>query len=144
VQILGGVFFEMEAGDADALLCTAVIDFDPAVGGQRQFVLGDLVAFGQIRIEIILASEARMLVDGAVQCQRGAHGQFDGAFVQNRKGAGESKAYGTDIRIGRIAEVGRAAAENLGVRQKLDVDLQADDGLVFREQFGSDGRLFLR
>ena len=140
MQVFGGVFFEMKARDADALLCTAVVDFDPATGGEGQLVLGDLVAFGQIGIEIIFAGKTRMSVDGAVQRKRGAHGQFDGALVQNRQRARQAEADGTDISVWRIAEVSGAAAENLGVRQKLDVDFQTDDGLVFCEHFGGEGR----
>ena len=56
---------------------------------------------------------------------------------------GSPSANLADVRIGRIAEAGRAAAEDFRFRQKLDVDFQSDDGLVFRERFPGDGR-FLR
>ena len=141
MQILGGVFFEMQARDADALLRAIVIDLDPAIRCEGKFVLGDLIALGQIGIEIIFAGEARMFVDGTVQGKRGAHGQFDGAFVQNWQRAGETEADRADIRVGRVAEAVGASAENLGVGQKLDVDFQADDRLVLREDLGGDGRL---
>ena len=144
MQIFGGVFFKMEARDADALLCAFMIDLDPAICGEGQLVLRDLVALGQIGIEIVFAGEARMLVDGAIQGERGAHGQFDSAFVQNRQRAGQAEADRAHIRVGRIAEAVGAGAENLGVGQKLDVDFQADDGLVFREDLGGDGGLFWR
>ena len=139
MQRFAGVFFEMKARDADALFLAVVIDLDPAVGGEREFVLRDLVALGQIGIEIIFAGEARMFVNGAVQGERGAHGHFHGALVQNRQRAGQAEADGTDIGIGRIAEMRGAAAEDFGVGQKLDVDFQADDGLVFGEEFGGHG-----
>ena len=74
VQIFCGVFFEMQASDADAFFRAVVVDFNPAVGGERKFVLRDLIAFGQIGIEIIFAGKARVLMDAAMQCQRGAHG----------------------------------------------------------------------
>ena len=83
-----------------------------------------------------------MLVDRTIQRERGAHGQFDGAFVQDRQSAGQAEADRANICVGRIAKAVRAGAENFGVGQKLDVDFQADDGLVFREDFGGDGRLF--
>jgi len=57
VKGFAGIFFEMEARDADALFFTVDFDFEPAAGGQGQFVLRDLVALGQVWIEIILARE---------------------------------------------------------------------------------------
>src|SRR6202043_4137141 len=55
VEILGGVVFDVQAGDADALLCAGVLDLDPAASGQRKFVLRNLIALGQVGIEIIFA-----------------------------------------------------------------------------------------
>ena len=41
-----------------------------------------------------------------------------------------AQTYRADIRVRRIAKLGRAAAEDLGAGQKLDVDFQPDDRLV--------------
>ncbi len=71
----------MEAGDADAFLGAGDFNFEPAAGGEWQLVLGDLVALGEVRVEIVLSGEAGMVVDGAVERERGAHGHFDGALV---------------------------------------------------------------
>jgi len=57
----------------------------PAAGGERQFVLGDLVALAG-RVEIIFAGEAGWS-DGAVQGQRGTM-PFDGALVEDGESAG--------------------------------------------------------
>jgi len=38
VKGFAGIFFEMEARDADALFFTVDFDFEPAAGGQGQFV----------------------------------------------------------------------------------------------------------
>ena len=43
---------------------------------------------------------------------------------------GQAQAHRADVGVRRIAEAGRAAAENLGARQELDVDFQSDDRLV--------------
>ena len=139
VEIFGSVFFEMEARDADASSCAVGFDLQPATGGERQFVLGNLVALGEVGIEIVFASEAGMVVDRAVQGERGAHGHLDGALVEHGQSAGEAEADGTDIGVRRIAEASGAAAEDFCAREELDVDLQADDGLVFGEHVGRDG-----
>src|SRR5207249_8103732 len=117
----------MEAGDANAFFSAADFDFEPATGGERQFVLGDLVALGEIGIEIVLAGEAGMVVDGAVQGKGGAHGHFDGALVEHGKCAWEAEADRTDIGVGRIAEAGGAAAEDFCAREELHVDFEADE-----------------
>ena len=102
--------------------------------------MGDLVALGKVGIEIVFAGEARTLVHGAIQGDRGAHGHFDRAFVQDGKRAGETEAHRTDVRVWRIAETRRAAAEDFGFGEKLYVDFEADDRLVFRQDFRRHGR----
>src|SRR4029079_9579787 len=66
VQRLGGVFLEVDAGDAPL--------FEAAARRQRQLVLRDLVALRQVGIEVVLAREDRRLVDRAAERQRGANG----------------------------------------------------------------------
>src|SRR5580704_11997946 len=44
MQIFCSVFFEMETRYPDSFLCALMIDFDPAIGGEGQFVLRDLIA----------------------------------------------------------------------------------------------------
>ena len=76
VEIFGGVFFDVEARDADAFFCAGDFDFDVAAGGEREFELGDLVALGEVGVEIIFAGEAGVFVDGAVEGERGAGWPF--------------------------------------------------------------------
>src|SRR5204863_10105114 len=75
-----------------------------------------------------------MLVDGAIEGERGAHGHFDSALVEDRKSAGEPEAHGADVGVRRIAEARGAATEDFCFREELDVDLEADDGLIFRHK----------
>src|SRR5579864_3448369 len=131
----------MEAGDADAL-CGAcrgrqARDFDikPAARGERQFVLRDLIALGQVRVEIVFAGEARTLVNGTVERESRAHGYLDGALVENRKRAGKTKAHGANVGVWRIAETRGAAAKDFRFGKELDVDFEAYDRLVFRQDF---------
>ena len=60
VQRFAGVFFEVRSGYADNLL-TAVfqVDAEFAFADYGQLHLADLVAFGQIRIKVVLAREDR-------------------------------------------------------------------------------------
>jgi len=77
-------------------------------------------------------------VDGAVQGEGGAHGHFDSTLFRTGR-VRASEADGTDVGVRWIAETCGTAAENLGAREKLDVD-SSDDGLVLREHFGREGR----
>jgi hypothetical protein len=79
-----------------------------------------------------------MIVDGAIQCKRGAHGHFDGTFVQDGESAGQAEAHRADVGVWRVAEAGRAPAEDFRPGEELDVDFEADDGFVFREHVGRD------
>src|SRR5437899_11182325 len=122
VERFAGVFLEMQPGDPDAFFFAVDFDFEPAAGGQRQFELRDLIALGQIGIKIIFAGEAGVLVNGAVDGERGAHGHFDRALVENRESAGQAEANRADVGIGRIAETRGTAAENFRFGGELDVD----------------------
>jgi hypothetical protein len=65
-------------------------------------------------------------VDGAVQPERRADAELDRAPVQNRQGAGQPEAHGADVGVRLGAELVVVAAEELGSRLQLDVDLEAD------------------
>ncbi len=132
VQALARVFFQVQAGDADLLRAAVDLDLDGAMLGQRLVVLRNLVALGQVGIEIILAGKDRSFVDAAVQRHGRQRGELHCLAVQHRQGSRQAQADGTDVGVGRIAEVGGAGAENLGRGQKLDVHLQPDDRLVLR------------
>src|SRR5580704_7853612 len=135
----------MQARDADAFFRAVEVDFDPAAGRQWQLVLRYLITLGKVWVKIIFAGEAGMLVHRAVQRQRGTGSHFDYPLVQHRQGAGKAETDGTSVGVGRVAEARGATAENFGVGQQLDVDFQADDRLVFREQVGRDaGRVWSR
>ena len=53
-------------------------DLDVAVLGDGLVVLRNLVALGQVGIEVVLAREDGRLVDAAVQRQRREHGELHG------------------------------------------------------------------
>jgi len=99
--------------------------------------LGDLVALGEVRVEIIFAGEARMLVDGAVQGEGGAHGHFDSALVQDGKGPGQAEADGTDVGVRWIAETRGTSAENLGARESWTWTSKPMTGSYFASTSGA-------
>ena len=129
MQRLAGVLLHVDAGDADAHGAAAGTELDRAAGRERPLVLRDLVALGQVGIEVVLAREDRRRVDRAAERQRGARGELDGAPVQHRQRARQAEADRAERGVRSRAEPRGAAAEDLGGGQQLRVDLEADDRL---------------
>jgi hypothetical protein len=71
VQRLAGVLFQVGAGDADGLGRVADLDVEAAALDDGQLELADLVALGQVGVEVVLAGED---VDGV---ELGADGQAE-------------------------------------------------------------------
>jgi hypothetical protein len=128
VQRLAGVLFEMQPGDADGA-CRAVVelDLDLAAPDDGLGELRDLIALRQVRIKIILAVEHRVQVDLGVEPEPGAHRLLDGLAVDHRQHAGHRRVDQRDLGVGRGAERGGGAREQLGLGHRLGVDLEADD-----------------
>src|SRR5215469_14557314 len=127
MQALAGVFFQMHACDANALASASLRgDFDVAVLGKRLVVLRDLVALGEIGIEVILAGKDRVLANLAVEGHRREYREFHRQSIEHRESAWQPEAHRTNIRVRRIAELRRAAAENLAFGQKMYVIFQPD------------------
>ncbi len=131
MDVFGGVFLKVRARDADRA--------DPIFGeggGDREgpafddglVELGDLVALGEVGIEIVLAVERGAVADGAVEGEADADTEADGLLVHDRQGAGLAAAGGADGAVGRRGlRNGRATAKHLRGRLEAHVDLQADD-----------------
>ena len=108
---------------------------DPAVLGDGLVELRDLVALGQVGIEVVLAREDGALAHLAVDGQRGQRGKLDGLRVQHRQRAGQPQAHRADVGVGRRAKVVGATAEGLGGGEQLHVDFESDHGLVLGQDF---------
>ena len=134
VDRLPGVFLHVEARDADRprRLVAAAGERHAAARRQRPVELRDLISFGQIGIEIVLAREDGDRVNRAVERERGANRQLDGVVVQDRQGPGQSEADGTGVPVRWRPEIGGAAAENLRLGLEVNVHLETDDHLVPR------------
>src|SRR5262249_19727773 len=130
VQHLAGVYFEVNADDANAPAAGGRLDLQPAVVAEGEVVLADLVVLGQVRVVVILAVPLGERRDLTVKGQGRAQGQVERLAVHDRQHAGHSDADGAGSRVGRQAELGAAAAEELGPRQELNVNLQADDDAI--------------
>ena len=114
VEQLARVLFHVDAEQPHAPQPAAGGDLYVAAGGQRPLVLRDLVALGQVRVEVVLAREDRGLADGAVRGQGGAQGQAHGLAAQHGQRAGQPQADRADVGVGVVAEAVAAGAEDLG------------------------------
>ena len=75
-------------------------DLDVARGGQRLLVLRDLVALGQVGIEVVLAREDRGLLDRAARGQGGAHGEVTAWRLSTGKAPGRPRQTGQTLVLG--------------------------------------------
>ena len=133
VEGLSGVLLHVRALDLDAERLSVELDLGPAVVGDRLVVLRGLEVLRHVRVEVVLAREPAPGGDLAVERQADADGRLDGGGVDDRKRAGEPQADRAHLRVRLGPERGGAAAEHLGHRVELDVDLQAHHRLVARQ-----------
>ena len=76
----------------DVVGAAAGLEFQAAIQGQRKVVLGNLVAFHQVRIGVVLPVELRVFRNAATQGEAGHDGVFDGLTVDHRQGARKPEA----------------------------------------------------
>jgi hypothetical protein len=96
-----GVLFQVYSFDTNGIRLTVITGyFKKAVLAKREFILGDLVSFGQIRIEIVLPGKAGESINGAIHGQAGSNGILNGLPIQNRQGPGLAGADRTDTAVG--------------------------------------------
>ncbi len=125
---LAGVLLEMQPLDADLdLLAVGHVEQHLALADDRVLVLADLVALRQVRIEVVLAVEDRALVDLRLEPEARPHRLPHAFLVDHRQHAGHRRIDEAHIGVGRRAELGRRAREQLALRGHLRMDLHADD-----------------
>ncbi len=135
---LAGVFFHMHLVDVDATICAVrQRHVEPAAPADRLIVLGDLVALGQIGIEVVLAVEKAFRLNfSAMHRRRQQHGLFDHGPIEDGQRAWLAGAHRADIGVGqRPPAIGRAGAEDLALGVELDVDFETDDRFVRHSQW---------
>ena len=102
MEAFAGILFHVQAGDADALwACVGVGISMYAVLGEGLVELGDLVALGQVGIEVIFAGEDGAFADLAVKGERGQRGEFDGAAIEDGQRTGQAEADRADVGVRR-------------------------------------------
>jgi hypothetical protein len=104
---------------------------DHALADDRVIELADLIALGEIGVEIILAVEPRPRVDLRLQRHAGADRLADAFRVRHRQHSGHGGIDQADLAVGLGAEFGRGTGEELGRGGDLGVDLEADHDLPF-------------
>ena len=113
---------------------------EPAMLGERLIELRNLVALGQVGIEVVFAGKDGAFANLAIDSGCGQHGELDCALVEHRQRARQPEADRADVGVGRRAELRRTAAEGLGPGEQLHVDFEADDRLIFGQDFRRDAR----
>ena len=143
VERLAGILFHVDAREADVLGGRGAAEarrFGSPVGAnleaaaerERLLVLGNLIALRQIGIEVVLAREHGALVHLRPERERGPHRVVDRGAIEHRQRARVPETHRADVRVRRRAEGGRTAAEDLGRRQQLRMNLETDDRLIRR------------
>ncbi len=125
-----GILFQVDTLDPHPLGMAVLLEIEVSVFRQGFVELRNLVALGQIGIEVILACKNRKGIDAAIERQGSLDGHDDRLAIQHRQSSGKTQANRTGIGIGRGSELGRAAAEDLGSGQQLGVNLEANDGFI--------------
>jgi len=136
VHGFAGVFFQVGPHQADGSFLFAEQETDFAALHHGDLELADLVALGQVGVEVVLAREDAGRRDGRAQRQAELDGPFDGTPVHHRQGARQCQVDGAGLGVGLGAEGGRGPAENLRGGGELGVCLEADDDFVALDQFG--------
>src|SRR5271155_541384 len=103
------------------------VDLDFALAHDGALVLGNLIALGQVGIEIVLAVEGRTEIDPGLEPEAGAHRLSHAFAVDDREHARHRRVDQRDMSVGLAAEFGRSAGEKLRARCHLGMDLETDD-----------------
>ena len=93
----------------------------------------NLVGFGQVRIEVVLAVKFGVRIYLAVQREAGQNGPLNGLLVGDRQSTRMPETNGADGRVWLFVQLFvqiRTAAEHFAFGIELDVDFQADDDVV--------------
>ncbi len=136
MKALAGVFFEVRAHEAHGLLFVAKEEAHRAALHHRDLVLADLVALGQVGVEVVLAREDAPLGDVRAHGQTQADGAGHGLTVHHGQGAGQGQVHRAGLGVGLGTESGGRAAEDLGLGGELGVRLEADHDFVALHQQG--------
>ncbi len=114
------------------------LDRDLALADDRVLKLADLIALGQIGIEIVLPVKARPGIDLGPQPQARDHRLLHAAPIDHRQHTGHGRVHQTDLSVGAAAKTHRGAGEKFGFRGDLGMHLKAQNNLP-RPRRAGDG-----
>src|SRR5690606_9442974 len=132
---LARILFQMQAfyADLDVLVLALAVrpdrDDDRAFADDGLLELRDLVALGQVRIEIVLPVEYGFQIDPGLEPQPGADRLADALLVDDRQRARHGRVDQGHIGIGRSAEGCRGSRKEFCLRGDLRMNLPADNDL---------------
>ena len=124
------ILFHMDTVKAD--LFYFIVDTNPYLTTHANWcsMLGDLISFRKIRIEIIFACKIIVPGDIAIAGKANPDGKIDRLIIQLRKRSRVRKGNWADMRI-RVSPKSRAiATEEFAFSEQLGVDFEANDGFV--------------
>src|SRR6185437_9350652 len=128
VQTFAGILLEMEPGNTDlARGAVGHVERDPSLAHDGTRVLRDLVARGQVGVEIVLAVEDRHQIDLGGETEPGLHRLLDAMPVDHRKHAGKRGIDERNLRVGLRSKGRRRAGKELRFGNDLRVRLETDD-----------------
>jgi hypothetical protein len=137
VQALARVFFQVRAHQSHGLFLVAEEEAHLAALHHRDLKLADLVALGQVGVEVVLAREHALLGDVRTQREAEADGVRHRFAVHHRQRARQRQVHRASLRV-RLSTEGRGrAAEDLALGGQLGVRLEADHDFVALHQKGS-------
>ena len=141
---LAGILLQVQPldPDHDRLGLPRHIDDNLALTHDRFGELADLVALGQIGIEIVLPIETRLAVDLRLQAQPGPNRLRDAFAIDDGEHARHGRIDKAHMRVRLAAKSGRGPGKKLGLRIDLRVDLHTDDD--FPIGFGTLDPVFRR
>ena len=135
VGVLAGVFLHVGAldGDGDD---GAVLEFDLDLAFGRDGLIGlaGLEVLGHVRVEVVLAGEPAGLGDLAAERQTDLDRVLHTLLVDHGQGPGQAEGGGGHVGVRSPAEGVGGGVEHLGRGAEFDVDLDADDRIVFLDR----------
>ena len=128
MNIFSRIFLQMRTSDADSLGRAIDIQVNPPVFANRLFVLRDLIALGQVWIEIVFTRKNIRGPNRTVQGQACSNGHFHGTFIDDWKRTWQSQANCAGLGIGRAAKFYPTPTKHFRLGSKLCMNFKTNDG----------------
>src|SRR4051812_42515169 len=103
----------MRARQAHGLGSVPDEDFELTALNDRELILTDLITFGQVGVEIILARENTARIDGAAYREPEAHSPHDRLSIRDRQNTWQRDVHRGRLRVRRGAKRGRGTRKYL-------------------------------